>query len=940
MRFRVLGPLTVLGRGGPVALGGIKQRAALGFLLLHANQVVATSTLLRALWTGNPPPTARKMLQNAISSLRGLLSAEDIEGEGGEGGIADRGGGGTGEGAAPAPMLLTHAPGYLLSVHTDALDLTAYQGTADRGRAELAAGSWIAAAKTLRTALEMWQGPVLADLAEAGADWPELTGIQQARLTVQEDLFEAELACGGHHEVVQELEALVVAEPVRERLCAELLLALYRCGRQVDALELYRRTRTAFADKLGLEPGRVLRDMERAILEHDPVLSQPDALGIIAQESEVKRGGPPAQLSRRTPPQPAPPPRLAPAGAGSAGRRTAPPRPARAETGTPPAIVGMARHVAARRSTPPAPSGGGLTEQRKQLSMLLVRTHPGGSPQGAPQDAAQPAGCLTATIREEIERHGGKVSGVIGPVTFALFGVPRTGEDDAARAVQAGLAIRDRLGCRGPGRPDPTGQAPAPARAETAVRVAVATGEVLVTCAADGTGAIPVVSGAVPESCMELLETVPPGGIRVCAATRRSSERTVEYEPVEEPGGGSEPVVVRPDHARAGGPPALMGREREVEQLRGLLDDVRRRRRPHFLTVLGEPGLGKSRLVAELVAMAGRGSGEFTVLTGRGSFPDRGAPLDPLRRIVAAAAGIEPSDSAASGDDKLARTVHRLFGTGETGTGMLARLRELLRSEGQDAVALTADGEVWRRLLAELAAERPLVVVFEDAHLADASVLDFIQYLGDTAGTVPMLVAVTARPELLDARPGWGGGLRDALTLTLDPLSAEGTAGLLAALLARDGYTLPRELRQELLTRIGGNPLFAVEYAHELRERPLPGSAVPPVPEYVHRVIASRVDTVPPDAKAVLVNASALGGVFSAESVAAVGDGDRAEAAKWLDCLERRDLLRRSRHGSPAGETQYAFRYPAIRDVVDSLVSPSMREEKLRRAVSWSGRTP
>ena len=933
MKFRVLGPLTVLGRGGPVALSGIKQRAALGFLLLHANQVVATSTLLRALWTGNPPPTARKMLQNAISSLRGLLSVEDIEGGGGETGIADRGGGGTGEGAAPAPMLLTHAPGYLLSVHTDALDLTAYQAMVDRGRADLAAGSWIAAAKTLRAALELWHGPVLADLAEAGTDWPELTAIQQARFTVQEDLFEAELARGGHHEVVQELETLVVAEPVRERLCAELLLGLYRCGRQVDALELYRRTRNAFADKLGLEPGRVLRDMERAILEHDPVLSQPDALGIIAQESEAKRGGPPAELYRRTPPQPAP------AGMGSAGRRT-PYRPERAETGPPPAITGMARHVAARRPTPPASSGGGLTEQRKQLSMLLVRTNPGGGPQGDPEDAAQPTGGLTATIREEIERHGGKVSGVIGPVTFALFGVPRTGEDDAARAVQAGLAIRDRLGCRGPGRPGPAGQAPAPARAETAVRVAVATGEVLVTCAADGTGAIPVVSGAVPESCMGLLETVPPGGIRVCATTRRSSERTVEYEPVEEPGGGSEPVVARPDHARADGPPALMDREREVEQLRGLLDDVCRRRRPHFLTVLGEPGLGKSRLVAELVTMAGRGSGEFTVLTGRGSFSDRGAPLGLLRRIVAAAAGIQPGDSAASADDKLARKVHRLFGTGETGTGTLARLRGLLRSEGPDPAGLTADGEMWRRFLAELAAERPLVVVFEDAHLADASVLDFIQCLGDTAGTVPMLVAVTARPELLDARPGWGGGLRDALTLTLDPLSAEGTAGLLAALLARDGYTLPGALRQELITRIGGNPLFAVEYAHELRERPLPGSTVPPLPDYVHRVIASRVDTVPPDAKAVLVNASALGAVFCAESVAAVGDGDRAEAAKWLDYLERRDLLRRSRHSSPAGGTQYAFRYLAIRDVVDSLISSSMREERLRRAVSWSDRTP
>ncbi|MPY64899.1 AfsR/SARP family transcriptional regulator, partial [Streptomyces spongiae] len=268
MKFQVLGPLTVRGENGPVALSGVKQRAALGQLLLHANEVVATSTLLRALWGGDPPPTARKMLQNAVSALRGVLAAD-----------------GTGGG----PVLLTHAPGYLLRVDGDDLDLTAYRTLADRGRAALTAGAWPSAARTLRAALDLWRGPVLVDLAESGADWPELRTLSRARSATREDLYEAELACGRHFDILGDLETHAQQEPARERICAQLMLALYRCGRQAEALGAYGRTRTALASRLGLEPGRALHAVERAVLDHDPVLGQPDALAIIALDGETRR---------------------------------------------------------------------------------------------------------------------------------------------------------------------------------------------------------------------------------------------------------------------------------------------------------------------------------------------------------------------------------------------------------------------------------------------------------------------------------------------------------------------------------------------------------------------------------------------------------------------------------------------------------------------------
>ncbi|GLX11607.1 AfsR/SARP family transcriptional regulator [Microbispora sp. NBRC 16548] len=252
MRFSLLGPLEAAGESGPVPLGGINQRAVLGFLLLHANSVVPTSDLVRALWGGDVPATARKMVQNAVAGLRRVLAEDD------------------------SVELLTAQPGYALRVNPERIDVTRFHALVDRGRAEYRREAWEAAARWLRQAVALWRGCALADVVESGdADWPELAVLNETRLTALEDCLEAELALGLHHELIGEMTALVREEPTRERLSGLLMLALYRCGRQQEALAVYKHLRDVLRECYGLDPAPKLRGMEQAILNQSPCLALP-----------------------------------------------------------------------------------------------------------------------------------------------------------------------------------------------------------------------------------------------------------------------------------------------------------------------------------------------------------------------------------------------------------------------------------------------------------------------------------------------------------------------------------------------------------------------------------------------------------------------------------------------------------------------------------------
>jgi DNA-binding SARP family transcriptional activator len=247
MDYRILGPLQALDGERHLALGGVRQRAVLALLLLHRNEAVSRDLLVDELWGEQPPPTAAKVLQNCISALRKELP----------GGVE---------------TLRTVGGAYELRVSPGELDRDRFERLLAEGRAALAAGDSAEAADILGGALALWHGSPLADFAYEPFAQDEITRLEELHVAALEERIDAELALGRHVELVPELEALVTRHPLRERLRGQLMLALYRSGRQAEALEAYRAARRALLAELGIEPGRALHELERMILEHDPSL--------------------------------------------------------------------------------------------------------------------------------------------------------------------------------------------------------------------------------------------------------------------------------------------------------------------------------------------------------------------------------------------------------------------------------------------------------------------------------------------------------------------------------------------------------------------------------------------------------------------------------------------------------------------------------------------
>lgn len=927
MHFRLLGPMEVLEQGRVLRLSGRQQRATLGFLLLHPNMVVATSMLRTALWPEGLPNTSRKMLQNSVSGIRRVLSA------GGDG--------------PDSPMLLTHAPGYLLRVDPDSVDLHRFHTRVQTGRDQLAEGSFAAAAVTLRDALAMWRGPVLADLAEAGADWPELTTARHARLAAVEDCMDAELACGRYAEVVDELDQWAEAEPLRERLCSQLMRALYYSGRQVDALGVYRRTRTRLIDELGLDPGHELQRLEQAILNHDLPPSIVAARRVRAEAMITVAPTLPESLAPENPaPEPsaavpaAPPPR-------AREPRIPLPRTPAPRAPTPSAAVPVAESCAGRPSAAlteePAPVPEPRREQpeyscelrRVSVLLLLVHIEPGVE-HAAPEDAEEMLQQVTAVAEQEVERARGVSGGRMASLWMATFGATQSTEDDAARAVHAAMNILDRLG---PG----SVLAPGPV-AGLIAKASVTTGEALVRWPAVGS-AVPTVSGGLLAQAVSLLAHGAADEVRVCTQTAAESEPSVVYVGHDEEQ-GARAVAYRAVPA----PPRLeipfVDRERELWTLLGLLDQVRLRSRPHLVTVLGEAGIGKSRLIAEFEQAAAGVARDVTTIVGR--TPRFGGPVP----LAALSEGLRLHLRIAAGDPeelvekKLADAVHRLMGEDDRANAIVAHLRALVAPAGSDEDRPGGDADhdrpegvpdgradvglvrerfspgafvAWRRFLEQLNGDEPLVVVLEDVQWADDSLLDFVDHLSTEAAPVPLLVVVTARPKLLDRRPSWAGGKLAATTMTLDPLPDDAAARLLA-LLSRDDRKEPHAeegaeavVHRSAVEQVGGNPLFLSEYARALRE----GQPAVPPPS-LHRVVAATIDSLPPRVKAVLLNAAVLSGDISEPKIVAFGGQAPKEVAQALEYLERRGLMHRSHGQEP--HLVYTFGYQLLRDVAARMI--------------------
>jgi DNA-binding SARP family transcriptional activator len=906
VEFRILGPLEVLDdHGRPLALGGAKQRALLAVLLLHTGQVVSADRLIEELWGEDPPETARSVLQVYVANLRKVLEPAR-------------------RGRAAGGVLRTQAPGYLVNLGPDQLDLLRFERLADEGRAALAAGDPLQAARLLRDAEGLWRGPALGDVVLAGSGQGEVVRLEERRLAVLEDRIEAELALGRHAELVGELQALVAAHPLRERLHGQLMLALYGSGRQAEALEAYRQTRETLAEELGIDPSPALQELERAMLAQDPALV-PATLARQAIRAPVVRDGPQAAEAALSP-------------------ATGPPVVTCQRCGQE-NPEGTERCAACGASLAPARRVN--QEERKVVTVLACElVSPSDPADGAdPEDLRAGLRPYQVRVREELERVGGRVERNVGTGVLAAFGAPVAHEDDPERAVRAALAIRDTVA--------ELKQTPSPLALE--IQIGITTGEALVAAGATS-DAEAAITGAVIANATRLQQIAPPGTVLVDETTWRATERTIEYgtaEPVTAKGKGA-PVPVWP----ALGPraslgvdvaqvprTALVGRERELDLLRAALARARGDGILQVVTLVGVPGIGKSRLVFELLQQVAAETELTTWRQGRCLAYGQGVALWALGEIVKAQAGILESDRAEEAEAKLRRAVAELVPDEREADWIIGHLRPLvgLASTEVGGDRQLAGFAAWRRLLEALAEHGPTVLVVEDLHWADEALLDFLDHLIDWAADVPLLVVATARPELLGRRPNWGGGKPNAATVSLAPLSEDDTARLVVSLLNQ--ALLPAELRAALLARAGGNPLYAEEYVRMLAERGLLRKIAGtwrlelaealPLPATVQGIIAARLDALEPEDKALLSNAAVLGKVGWTGALAALLGSEPLALEQRLHTLERREFLRRERRSAVAGERQYAFRHVLVRDVAYGQLPRAQRADKHRRAAEW-----
>jgi DNA-binding SARP family transcriptional activator len=819
--FHILGPLEVLEHERAIPLGAAKQRALLAILLLRANEVVASEQLVDALWE-SPPATAAKSVHVYVSQLRKALGRE---------------------------RLLTRSRGYLLQIGRDELDAMRFERLLAQARASEPAR----AGELLRQALSLFRGPALADFAYERFAQAESARLEELRLAALEERLEADLALGHDRDVVPELEALVAREPLRERLRAQLMLALYRCGRQADALEAYQQGRRALVEELGIEPGPALQQLQQAILNQDQQLGQLQA------------------------------------------------------------ATGWEQTTALARTEPSAPAP---SDERKIVTILfadLVNSTALGQ-----QDPERTRALLERfydAMGAEVEAAGGTVEKFAGDAVLAAFGAPAAQEDHAERALHTALAMRRRLS-------EVVGGA-------VELRIGVDTGEVIAARPREGSSFL---TGDAVNVAARLEQAAEPGEILVGKATAMAVGGAFVLGPcmtVEakgKPDGVAAHRLVRAlsrtrPRGVAGLAPVFVGRESELELLEATYR-LTREGEPHLVSVLGEAGVGKTSLLGRFSEGVETKSPGSLWLAGRCLAYGQGITYFPLAEILRAHLGLLESDPP---DDVRQRL-------GES--AILGLTLGLEVPELHPLVAQEQLHRAWIDLVNGVVAERPAVLVVEDLHWGEEPLFELLErLLREVSG--PLLLLATARPELLDRRPAWGAGRRNAATLWLEPLARSDTLRLVEALLP----ALRRTLREAVLERAEGNPFFVEELIGALLDEGAleqsDGSCAAPselsVPASVHAVLAARIDLLPASAKAGLQAAAVVGRIFWPGPVRELLGGIDAD----LGLLEERDFIKRRRSSTMEGETEYSFKHQVTREVAYGSLPKSARPRLHASLAEW-----
>jgi DNA-binding SARP family transcriptional activator len=789
VEFRLLGPLSVSSDGRELPLGGAKQRALLAILILRRNELVRAERLVEELWEEQPPVTARQTVQVYVSRLRKLLDDRALE---------------------------TRAGGYVLRIEPEALDVGRFESLLESGRRLLANDAPIEAREALRDARALWRGPPLADFQYDAFALAEIRRLEELRIVADELSLEAELALGGHAEAVGALEALVEEHPHRERLRQLQMRALYRAGRQAEALAAYQAAREALAEGLGLDPSPALQQLEQAILRQDAALDlTPSAATLVAQRAAAA--------------------------------------PAR--------------------------------EQRKPVTVLVAAVAVATAP-GERLDAETRRRLLTSYLEQArltIERHGGLAERYVGQALLAVFGLPAVHEDDALRALRAAdelSAALERL----------NGELE---HARLELRIGVESGEVVT-----GTGER-LVTGEPVDVAVALQRSATAGHVLLGGETLALAGDAVTVEAVPRLGNGAAPACFRLRAVSNGAPgrrldTAMVGRVHELEALERAFATVVRLRSCALVTLLGPAGVGKSRLAREFL-----GGVDARVIEGRCLSYGEGITYLPVVELVRQlGVTVEPSDPISS----------------------------LL----EPAAAPTTSSEIaWsvRRLLSDAAAERPLVVVLDDVHWAEATLLDLVQDVAELSRDAPIMLLCLARPELLDRHPRWGGRL-NTVTLMLEPLGPEETDELIEHFLAGD--SIDPSLLARLRAQAEGNPLFIEEMVALAR-----GSDAPElvVPSTIKTLLAARLDQLEADERSVLECGAVEGQVFHSEVVETLAPAG-APVERVVAALARKDLIRPDRPRLPGGHA-FRFRHLLIRDAAYGALTKAERADIHRRFGDW-----
>jgi class 3 adenylate cyclase len=551
-------------------------------------------------------------------------------------------------------------------------------------------------------------------------------------------------------------------------------------------------------------------------------------------------------------------------------------------------------------------------EERRLVSVLFVDLV-GFTPQAEKLDPEDVRAILTPyyeRVRAELERYGGVVEKFVGDAVLGVFGAPTAYGDDAERAVRAGFAIRDWAEQDG-----------------LQVRIAVNTGEAIVELKARPELGQAMVAGDVVNTAARLQSAAPVGSVLVGEETYVSTRNVIEYRPAQPvlAKGKSAPVsawvALRPTAAvgeRPTTPVPMIGRERELCVLTEVWDRVADEGRAHFVTVFGPAGIGKSRLGLELSELVADKGGR--VVRGRSTPYGASEPYSAFAQQIKQVASIFDSDEPAEAREQLAAGIAELAGpaAAEEHAPQLAVLLGLAgATEASDRESLFFSARVF---VESLALSGPTLLLYEDIHWADASLLDLLEMLAARAREVPVLFVALARPELLTDRPGWGGGLPAYTALPLEPLTGASSRELAEQLLAEAGHTT--DGAHAVAETADGNPLFIEELAASIAERSTAGE----LPTSIRTIIAARLDSLPADERSVLVDAAVVGRVFWRGALARIAERD--EMSRLLGSLEERDLIRREAVSRIRGDQQFAFKHGLIQDVAYQSLPRAARRER------------